>query len=873
MMTNRKLGLASILMMSTAFSPGIGANAQSDAMQDGEIDEVFVQGQYIPNSKRVTSEISTSISEEDFKVQGDSDVASALTRVTGLSLSRGKFIYVRGLNERYSTVLLNGSPLPSPEPLRRVAPLDLIPTSVLSSVLVQKTYSPEYSGETGGGVVDLRTMSVPDENFREISISGSLLTDTSRSEGLLYDGGGTDWLGLDDGTRNLPAPLAEIFGTQRVGNSLDPLQQQAIGRSLVNSPLWVMQEGSSLPLDFGLNLQAGGAVDKGSYSVGMIASVGYDNGWQNRNGKRAEVAIGPDGLEYQDDMALRSTENKVELNGFTSIGVDIGDNTEIKLTGLGVRSTSKEARSLEGFDRSEGAMIRADNLEWFEREVWITQLQGKHFFGNDASVQWRLSHSEATRDAPYEREVLYELEGDTYRYKGTLDGNTTNFSKIEDQAEDIGIDALLPLGDGAFTLKAGYASYEKDRDAWSRQFSFESGSVGLPQELLYSRIDYIFADQNITDDRLRLVETGGLLFPEAYTGSLKVDAWYLGSEIEFTENLRGAIGFRSESSDQVTDTFNKTLPDNGEIESVIGQSYVLPAATFTWTFGEDMQMRLGYSQTIIRPQFRELAFAQFINTETDLGFQGNPFLKNSEMTNYDARWERYFGHGEFVTIGGFYKKIDKPIEEYVLFLGEDVSTSFINAPSATLMGVEFEYAREVPVKDWVNWKWASTKDFTLKANYTYSQSEVSAKGTVDLAQGSVGSGIVKQVRDAAGFVVDGRQMQGLSEALANVQFGYEDYEAQSRLTFLLNFTGERTRAVEDLSSNLPSIQEQLPTTLDIVYSKVLTVKEGAEYELGFKVNNVLGEGYTASQSYGGTTIDVDTYDIGRKFTLSLKRRF
>ena len=133
--------------------------------QESEVEELVVSVSFIPDEKRDTSEISSVLTSESMSIAGDNEAADALKRVTGLSLVKGKYVYVRGLGERYSSALLNGVLLPSPEPLKRVVPFDIFPTSVLESVLVQKTYSPQYPGEFGGGVIDMRTKIIPDQEF------------------------------------------------------------------------------------------------------------------------------------------------------------------------------------------------------------------------------------------------------------------------------------------------------------------------------------------------------------------------------------------------------------------------------------------------------------------------------------------------------------------------------------------------------------------------------------------------------------------------------------------------------------------------------------------------------------------------------------
>ena len=198
-MSHSSFSRLSLLLLSSALI-ATPAFAQDTTPQD----EVVTTGVFIPNEKRITSEITSVLDEELFETTGAGDIASALTRVTGLSLSQGKFVVVRGLNERYSSATLNGSPLPSPEPLRRVAPLDLFPTSVLSDVVVSKTFAPEFSGEFGGGAINMKTKGLPNEKFLELSVSSSFNTVTSNEEGLVYDGSGSDWTGFDNGLRDIP---------------------------------------------------------------------------------------------------------------------------------------------------------------------------------------------------------------------------------------------------------------------------------------------------------------------------------------------------------------------------------------------------------------------------------------------------------------------------------------------------------------------------------------------------------------------------------------------------------------------------------------------------------------------------------------------
>ena len=186
-------------------------------LQAQVIEEVVVSGSFIPDVKRDTTEINVVLDSSDIERTGDDNIAVALTRLTGLSLVRGKYVYVRGLGERYSSATLNGSTMPSPEPLKRVVPLDIFPTSAIESSVVQKTFSPEMSGEFGGGMIAIKTKAVPSERILSFSFSSGYNDATSLTNGLLYDGGSDDDFGHDDGIRNFPAFLSESIASGNKG--------------------------------------------------------------------------------------------------------------------------------------------------------------------------------------------------------------------------------------------------------------------------------------------------------------------------------------------------------------------------------------------------------------------------------------------------------------------------------------------------------------------------------------------------------------------------------------------------------------------------------------------------------------------------------
>ncbi|MEM7767117.1 MAG: TonB-dependent receptor [Pseudomonadota bacterium] len=881
------------LLASTALSQVPLANAQ-EAQPVEETEESLVQqtivvrGEFIPDEKRSTSEVSSVLDAEDFALQGDSDIAAALRRVTGVSIADDKFVIVRGLNERYSSSTLNGSPLPSPEPLRRVAPLDLFPTSVLQSTLVQKTFSPEQSAEFGGGSIDIRTKAVPEEAFFEIGGSLGANSETSLQDGLLYDGSDTDVIGWDDGVRDLPAGLGTVFGNGSF-DDLDDTQNRAFASQLLSDPrLLVLQEGTVGP-DYGIEVSGGNRYDiSPDLSIGLLATAAYNNDWSTREARRGFAFLGSGDTPSLDpnnrDFIARSTTNEVGVNALGSVGLDLFSDHEVQFTGFITRGSEKEARIEEGnldaeLERTQ--LQRRDVTEWIERELWTTQARGEHVFPSllDLSVDWRASYSEATRESPYQTSVGFDIGSGTPTLSGETELTNIEFNTIEDDSTDLGIDLLLPLllGDLEVDLKGGYAYVEKDRLAQNNQLVIAGSAI--PAELRTVRPDAAFAalfDAN--NGSGTLVEQGSGNFPGFYIATLEVDAFYAGIDAQLTPFLRAAIGARYEDAIQVvqTRTFaTGTFEDGDRVNGPpIVEDEFYPAATLTWNFADNLQLRFGYSETITRPQFREFAPSRFVNSDTDQAFFGNPFLVNSELQNFDARVEYYYSRDQFVTFGLFYKDIENPIEE--INSGDESGTvTFINVPTAELQGLEFEYQQVLPLQNWgLDSGWFDSKDFTLKTNYTYTDSSIGTDGDVLLfVRSSTGSDLLSRSVAAAGFIEDGRQLQGQSEHLLNFQFGYADFDARSEANLLVNFASERIRTGEALNNpDAPAVLEEPPVSVDFVYNREFTLY-GGEYSFGFKLQNIFGDEYSAFQEAGPDRLDVDTYDIGTSASVSLKRTF
>ncbi|NHK29069.1 TonB-dependent receptor [Parvularcula flava] len=861
----------SVLLASAMLTVSGAAMAQDE----DEGDVIVIRGANIPDEKKATAEISNVLDAEDLVRQGDTDIADALRRVTGLSIEGGKFVIVRGLNSRYNNATLNGSPLPSPEPLKRTAPLDLFPTSVLEGTLVQKTFSPQFSGEFGGGVVELRSKSVPNEDFLEVSVDFGFNTETTLRDGLFYEGSETDVFGFDDGMRDLPSEVKAFREANPTSRDLTVEARTSFEQFdtlLINT--------DDTPANGGGSIAFGKVFESNpNYTIGTTFYAGYDNDWVTRRGfrNRPETYDGTNYIAPEENVTnYLSTTQEITVSALSSTGIE-WDSNAIDFTALLVRKTSKEAQIASGIRDQGNDYFLDESTNFVERQIWQTQLNGEHDFPSlaDLQVDWRVAYGEGERDAPYDRQTSFETvpigtppsQDNPYQFRDNSSLNYINFGKIDDANGSTGVDFVLPLtvADNNVDVSFGAAYAVNSREASRTDFAF----TGIyPSEILGSRADLIFSDEilSLPSPIVRLQSTSNQ--PDLFEGLLQVTGAYGAVDAELGEFFRLSVGGRYEESKQKTET-DVSVQENGrQVFPTLQEDFFLPAATLTWIPAGNFQLRAGYSETITRPQFRELTSVRFTDPETDVAYSGNPFLENSSLKNYDARAEWYFGRGEFATLGVFFKEIENPIEDFFSTQGEASVLSFFNAPSAELWGTEIEFEKNFPLDEMFGSEWYG-KDFVFKTNYTWSDSEVDNTGTVTRALYS-SQGTTSQDVPANAFIADGSRLVGQSEHLFNLQLGYEDVDMGFQGTFLVNYASDRILYRGEGSE--PPVIENPPTTVDLVINQELDLLGGG-MTLGIKVQNIANSKYEATVSDDVQDLAFESYDLGRSFSVSLKKAF
>ena len=776
--------------------------------------------------RRESSNVSDFLGAEEMSRSGDSSAAGALKRVTGLTVVGGRYVYVRGLGERYSSSLLNGSMLPSPEPERRVVPLDLFPTSVLDSVVVQKTFSPDMPAEFGGGTVSLRTKGVPQELVLDLSLSGAYVHGSSLRTGIVTPGGAKDWLGIDDGTRALPDVIREASDDQSLaegdmfsetGYSAEELE--VLGEAVPNR--WFLDE-RTLPLNRGASAALGyGTELADAVKIGALVAANYDDKWDHDTYDRQYYLMGAGGaLEDGHSYTFDTVERGITLGGIGVAGLSLFDDHTVTFTSLLSRSTDDEARIYEGYNRDVDGDIRVSRVRWMERQLWYNQVRGVHELPflhlPDASPiqgEWRYAWSTALRYEPDRREWRADLEPQTGQWilSDRPEGNQMVYSDLLDSTHDVGADLTVPFpffwkGEEGF-VKGGFDWMWKDRTVDTRRFKYmNKGERANDTEILSQDAVDVFVPENIGSDGFQYEEI--TRETDNYLAEQTIDAMYLMAELPITPSTRLMGGVRQEVGMQRVETYQLFNPDAVPIVAELETKDWLPAATVTQVLPQDMQVRAGYGRTVSRPDFRELSPATFNDVTGGRQTYGNPDLERATIDNVDLRWEWFFAPGEVLSLGVFYKHFIDPIEQIVVVSAQH-SVTYDNADGATDLGAELD--------------WRKTLGFLgpgVERLY-FSGNLALIESRVDLGENS---GIQSS---------DVRALQGQSPYVVNLQVGWDDAERGSQLALLYNVSGKRITDVGALGA--PDSYELPVHQLDLVGSQDLP----GGFQVGLKAKNLL----------------------------------
>ena len=827
--------------------------AENEDDSQSAIEEVVVVGRFLSAAEALVAERITVPFSADFlgadviARAGDTDIASALRRVPGLTVVDGKFVYVRGLGERYSSVTVNKAAVPSPELTRSVIPLDLFPTSVVESIKIQKSPSPDQPASFGGGAIDIRTNSVPNDVVFDASI-GLGYNNQSTGDGLTFAGGAAPMPGaireaIDTYLGDIS--VSSIYGSLRGSHtSASVSDARAIHQTLIDSlNTDIGTSIKSLDPDMGGKLSVGNAWELGSdWEFGALINATYDQKYRNEDQHRE--GVGNPQVNFVDiDQTTREERTVAALN----LGLDYLGDHSIEFAAYGLNNDEARANIARGFDQNnefpDQKLNYSTRLEL--RELQLVQLSGEHTFletpilsgliGSlrlkDLEFDWFFSDSQATTDIPNESDFQAGalLDPDTGKQLSTQLLATTSsgqfsFLNLDDNLSSWGGNLILPieLGQLFVSVSGGWWGSKKDRDY--RGYNINLNSVGVQSSVLAGGPGDVLVPGKLIVDNGFDLSLGTQFGTESYIGAQKVDAGYGMIDVRITDHWRFTVGGRYEAYQQAVlpiDLLDYTGQSIVRLQDQLNQPdqklaikeddiYGSAALTYDGNglFGTDQyQIRISYGETVVRPDLREVAGVVYIDPELNVRVRGNPALVSSPISNFEARSEFFWGSGDNMTISLFYKDIQSPIEQ-IRSAGsdDDVVLGFANAESGELAGIEFEGLKTLPA------------GFFLTGNLTLSDSEIRIDPNLSTVLTNLN-----------------RRMTGHSEWVINATLGYDSGNGVHSAYLNFNAFGERIYFAG--TGRNEDAYEQPFQSLGIVYKYFPTDR----IELQAKLDNLLDE--------------------------------
>ncbi|HEX4872125.1 MAG TPA: TonB-dependent receptor [Nevskiaceae bacterium] len=824
----------------------------------GGIEEVVATARYVPDTatalERTSDTVLDAISAADIAIAGDSDAASALQRVTGVTIVND-LVFVRGLGDRYSAAYVNGAEVPSPDPSRRAISLELFPTDLIGGIQVQKTYSAELPGDFSGGAVLIDTVGLPDEFNWSVGLSSGGNSRSTGLRGLSYDGGSQDWLGRDDGTRAIPALAAGLTNGGRIPlSALSSAQVEQVGESLPN--IWDVEPTTMEP-DSGFSFGLGGRSDALSrWSLGYQAALLYDRKTRFRSEERNEPRANGDQIDVLYAEQLERTEQNVDTGGIVSFAAEYDDAHRFEYSNLLTRQTTKGVYTSTEQNFFEARENREFTLDWIENALNYQQLAGSHEFAaaGDLGLSWQVSLSDAVSDVLDRRQYSYTRvsgSGDApFEVRASGDAPLRSWEFLDEETLDYGLALTLPWQLSSWLegeIQIGARDTRREREFQQVLWRFLAANIGadVAASLLETSLESVLLPQYIRPGDGWVLRNSNTLTPlgnaDSYSAEQDGQAAYVSLDAYATEQWRLQLGVREESARIQVGSRNAAGDVFGEAD--LDERNLLPAVTLSWIPNDEHQLRVAYSETVNRPQFRELAPVAYRDPETRQLSAGNPALQQAEIVNYDLRYEYYWAGNEGLTAALFFKEFTNPIEVVLSRDGNGAPLrTFANARSAEIYGLEldlrWEFDELAPLADWLQYLY-------FAGNLSLIESEVDASNALSAATNPT------------------RPLQGQSPWIVNTTFGWSNPNSETDIALLLNMFGERI--TEAGLSPIPDALEQPYPLVDLNLRQQL----GDRWKLGFKVRNLFDPQIEVSQG----PVTQRRYRLGTSGSFSVEYKF
>lgn len=774
------------------------------------------------STQRKANNVQDGISSEEISKSTDGNIGSAMKRVSGVTVVSGKDIYVRGLGNRYSNVQLNDSPIPSTNPDKKEAPIDILSSGIVDNIIVQKTYTPDQIGEFSGGSVQIITKEFPTNSSINFGYSTEVNTNATFRPYLGYNGGGTDFLGYDDGFRSLPNDLND-------GAIADPqtLEGRQEGARIVNglNNSWSSKTITSIPSQK-FSLSYSDQLNQDKTPIGIVSNVSYKYGTNSRqneslryisnfNKNNGDIILGS---EYSRNIG----EENTSLNAMLNVFIKPSSVTKIGFKNLYSNSSTNKYSSLEGIQLNFSDN-RQTIAEFDRRSIFSSTLLFDSYFNDfmQSKLEASLTYSKAVRDLPDRRSTQYARNDD-----GNLEvflaqlGNSHFFSFQNDNNYSGKLDyEVQPVE--KITAKVGVFGLFKNRDFNSYKLVYDD-NPNAPNVDKSLPAEQIFIADNISNGSLILTERTSDS-RDSYQGEQELAAGYLSLNWNPTRNLNLVTGFRAEKSMQAINS-----------NVLVDELDVLPAINATFRLTDRTNIRGAFSSTLARPEFRELSnfnFQDYIGGRT---IYGNPDLERTKIFNYDLRFETFPKASELIAISLFYKEFENPIEVFYR-ITQNNEVQYNNVSSASLYGIELEGRKDLTAK------------LRMSTNFSYIYSMVNYEK---------GASVGRQANDK-------RPMFGQSPYSFNANLFYVMPDINSEFTLSFNTFGKRISAVGNNEQPDDEYEDSF-NKLDFNF-----IKKIGSTSISASIENILHEDVVYKQG----SVITNQYEVGTTFSLGFSYSF
>lgn len=870
---------------------GIEVVVTAEAIESNEV--------AIINIKSKSASMIDGISSDKIRQIGDGNVAEATKRVTGVSVEGGKYVYVRGLGDRYSKTTLNGVDVPGLDPDRNSLQMDIFPTSLISNIIVNKTFTADLPADFTGGLLNIDTKEFPEEQQLSISASTSFNPQYHFNNNFLtYEGGSTDFLGFDDGTRRLPSGVGANVPTPFTPGISDAQVTNFIQK--FNPTLDAQKQMSFLDFSAGISygnqisLKKKNSDELSNRKLGYVFSLSYKSNYRHYD----QVAYGEfqrDVNANQYDMVAANLQTGALSERNFLIGAMGGlayktNVSKIKLTLLHLQNGESRAGEFNitnyaGAVGQSGYDAVSDNLEYNQRSLSNVLLSGSHVFDKSKwEVDWRLSPTYSTSFDPDIRKTAFSYDGN-YSFAA---GEAGNPSRIWRSLNELNATARIDLKkrfDSPLDLELKFGA--------AHNFKLRNYEIKL-YEILFENSQtwdgpdpsQVLAPNNIYtgDDRANsaYIQSGNTTpNPNEYSSNVNNTAAYVSTSFTLLNKLKSTVGLRAEyyvqrhtGRDIAYASGDFVNGNNLENDKVLESLNLFPTVNLTYTVAPKVNIRGSYTRTIARPSFKELSYAQILDPITNRIFNGSLFaysstidgqqtvtwdgnLVETNIDNVDLRWEWFMPRGQFVSISAFYKNFNNPIE-LVRIPEQQTSAEYQprNVGNGRLVGGEFELRNDFgfisPALEALSF---NTNVTVVHSAITMTDLEYNARKSYEREGETIGRT---------------RSMAGQSPWVINAGLSYTNNDIGTNVGLFYNVKGPTLFIVG--TGLIPDVYSQPIHSLNFSYNQKLGKNKNTVLE--FQVSNILNwKDETLFQSFNAESQVFTSINPGITFSLGVNHRF